>query len=88
MLTSTVSLRLSAAAILLAAAVPAFAAAETSRAPSDSVATDTGGAPAPAAEARPAKEERKICRFDSATGSNLRGKKICLTAKQWRARQD
>ena len=89
MLTSNFSLRLSAAAIFLAAAAPALA-AEPSRAPSDSVAADTGGVPAAAApaEARPAKEERKICRFDSATGSNVRGKKICLTAKQWRARQD
>ena len=88
MLRTNFSLRLGAAIILLAAAAPAFA-AETSRAPADSVATDTGGAPAPAAtEANPAKEERKFCRFDSATGSNLRGKKICLTARQWRARQD
>jgi hypothetical protein len=88
MLKTNFSLRLGAAAILLAAAAPAFA-AEPSRAPADGVAADTGGAPAPATtEARPAKEERKICRFDSATGSNVRGKKICLTARQWRARQD
>ena len=28
-------------------------------------------------------EERKICRRDIETGSLIKGKKICMTAKQW-----
>jgi hypothetical protein len=88
MLTSAFTLRLGAAALLFAVAAPVVA-ADPVRAPADNAATDTGGAAAaaPAAPAAtPVKEERRICRFDGATGSNLRGKKICLTAREWRAR--
>jgi hypothetical protein len=91
MLTSAFTLRLGAAALLFAAA-PAVANG-VDRAPADSASTEAGGAVvdaqvAPAAKKEKKAEERKLCRFDGATGSNLRGKKICLTAKQWRARQD
>jgi long-subunit fatty acid transport protein len=91
---SALSLRLAGAAVLFAAtaaaATPA-AATDPVRAPSgNSATTDTGGSPeaTPAAPRAAAKEEHKICRFDAASGSNLRGKKICLTAAQWRDRQD
>ena len=82
------SLRLAGAAALLAAGP--LAAADPVRAPADaSASNESGGAPqaaAPAAKSE-AKAERRICRFAGATGSNLRGKKICLTARQWRDRQ-
>src|SRR5690349_17462282 len=82
MRSSASSLRLAGAAILLFATVaPAVAADTTERAPSAATA-DTGAAPA----AKPAKkEERKICRAEGNTGSNL-PKKICLTAREWRDR--
>jgi hypothetical protein len=81
------SLRLAGAAALLAAAP--IAAADPVRAPADaSASNESGGAPQVGTPATTnAKAERRICRFDGATGSNLRGKKICLTARQWRERQ-
>ena len=83
MRSSANSLRLAGAAILFfASAVPAIAADTTERAPSAAT-TDTGAAPA----AKKAKEERKICRADHSTGSNL-PKKICLTAREWRERSE
>jgi hypothetical protein len=45
------------------------------------------GAPeaAPANAAAPVErpEEKKVCRRDIETGSLIKGKKICYTAKQW-----
>jgi len=46
--------------------------------------------PAQAATAgaeKPKKDEKKICRRQESTESRLGGKRICLTAEQWRARQ-
>jgi hypothetical protein len=86
---SAVSLRLIGAAALLSAAP--LAAADPVLAPADaSASNESGGSPqaggAAAAATPKAKEEKKICRFDTASGSHLRGKKICLTSKQWRDR--
>ena len=41
-------------------------------------------------EAQPAEKpaERKICRKDIETGSLIKGKKICMTAKQWQKLAD
>ena len=84
MRSSANSLRLAGAAILFfASAVPAIAADTTERAPSAASTADTGAAPA----AKKAKEERKICRADHSTGSNL-PKKICLTAREWKERSE
>jgi hypothetical protein len=45
-------------------------------------------APAAAEGTRPiAKEERKICKREANTGSNMPSKRVCLTAKQWRERE-
>lgn len=88
MRSSATSLRLAGAAILLfASAVPAVASDTTAPAPSDAAATtDTGAAPA----AKPAKKpkEPKICRSEEASESRLGAKKVCLTAAEWRRRQD
>lgn len=48
-------------------------------------APEASAAPANAAEAAPVQkpEEKKICRKDIETGSLIKGKKICYTAKQW-----
>ena len=35
-----------------------------------------------------AKAERKICKREAVTESRMGAKKICLTAAQWKARQD
>jgi hypothetical protein len=82
------SLRLAgAAALLFAAAAPAHAAGDAplntqAQAPSDQ-ASDTAAAPAEAA--RPAApEERKICRMIDSSESRLGGKKVCMTAAQWK----
>ena len=89
MRSSATKLRLAGAAILLFASVaPAFAADTSERTPSDAAATENGAAPAAKPAAKPVKEERKICRVDGNTGSNLPSKKICLTAREWRDRQD
>jgi hypothetical protein len=50
--------------------------------------TDTAvtTAPAPQATETP-KAERKICKREEATESRLGGKRVCLTAEQWRERQ-
>jgi hypothetical protein len=84
---TALSLRLAAAAAFLAAAP--LMAADPVRAPAgDSASNESGGAPqatAPASAPK-AKEEHRICRFDPASGSHLRGKKICLTPRQWRDR--
>jgi hypothetical protein len=45
----------------------------------------TAETPAPPAE-KPA--EKKICRRDIETGSLIKGKKICMTAKQWQKVSD
>lgn len=49
-------------------------------APGDSQ-TDTAQTPAKA-------EEKKICRKQIETGSLIKGKKICYTAKQWQKLSD
>ena len=86
MRSSASSLRLAGAAILLfASAVPAVAANAPAATPSDAAASDNGAAPAEAKPAKKVKEERKICRADHSTGSNL-PKKICLTAREWKQR--
>lgn len=40
-------------------------------------------ATAPADAAAPKPEEKKICRRQLETGSLIKGKKFCYTAKQW-----
>jgi hypothetical protein len=57
--------------------------------PTDSVTTTPSAAqgqtPATAAGAEKAgKEEKKICKREESTESRLGGKRICLTAEQWR----
>ncbi|HJR82476.1 MAG TPA: hypothetical protein VJ775_00975 [Sphingomicrobium sp.] len=47
----------------------------------DSAQPATGGAE------KAKKNEKKICRREASTESRLGGKRICLTAEQWRARQ-
>ena len=85
MRSSASALRLAGAAILLLASAAPALAGDTGRAPSDNIAADAGAVPAAKPAAKPAKEEKKICRSDSSTGTNL-GKKICLTAREWRER--
>lgn len=46
----------------------------------------TTAAPAPQATEAP-KAERKICKREESTESRLGGKRVCLTAEQWRERQ-
>ncbi|MDB5693998.1 MAG: hypothetical protein JWO81_3061 [Alphaproteobacteria bacterium] len=83
------SLRLAgAAALLFAAAAPAHAAVgdmpqngQQAQAPSDQ-ASDTAAAPAEAA--KPAKEERKICRMVDGSESRLGARRVCMTAAQWK----
>ena len=84
MRSSASSLRLAGAAVLLfASAVPAVASDTTAPTPSDAASADTGAAK----PAKKVKEERKICRADHSTGSNL-PKKICMTAREWRERSN
>ena len=64
-------------ALLLVAAEPAAAAATT---------TTTATAAAPAAEAP--KKEREICKREPVSGSLHGSKRVCMTARQWRARND
>jgi hypothetical protein len=85
------SLRLAgAAALLFAAAAPAWAAgdppqqAQQASAPSDQ-ANDTAAQPTEAA--KPAKEERKICRMIDSSESRLGATKVCMTAAQWKKAQ-
>ena len=49
-------------------------------------APEAAATPAPAPQ-KPA-EEKKICRRDIETGSLIKGKKICYTAKQWQKLSD
>ena len=44
-------------------------------------------APAPASTEAP-KEEKKICKREMATESRMGSKRVCLTAAQWRERQN
>ena len=84
------SLRLAgAAALLFAAAAPAYAAAgdppqqaQSAGAPSDQ-ANDTAAQPAEAAKAQP-KAERKICKMVNGSESRLAAQKVCMTAEQWK----
>lgn len=48
-------------------------------------APEASAAPANATEAAPVQkpEEKKICRKDIETGSLIKGRKICYTARQW-----
>ena len=88
MRSTALSLRLAGAALLILASSPAIAA--DAAAPANSTVADAGGAPATTATA-PAekpKKEKRICRSDNATGSNLRGTKICMTRAEWRARAE
>jgi hypothetical protein len=48
-------------------------------------APDAAATPTPAAE-KPA--EKKICRREIETGSLIKGKKLCYTAKQWQKISD
>jgi len=53
------------------------------------LASETPAAVAPSTDATASeapKEERKICRRETATESRLGSKKVCLTAAQWKAR--
>lgn len=49
-------------------------------------ATTLAATPAPAVAAEAPKAERKICRRDATSESRLGGKRICLTAAEWKAR--
>ena len=50
-------------------------------------ASETGSsAPAPVSQA-PVKQKR-ICKYEEVTGSRTAAKKLCLTAEQWKKRQD
>ena len=51
-------------------------------------ATTQASTPAAAVEAQAPKEEKKICKREAATESRLGAKKVCLTAAQWRARDN
>jgi hypothetical protein len=79
-----------AAALLFAAAAPAYAAGDPPQqtqqaaAPSDQ-AGDTAAQPTEAA--KPAKEERKICRLVDTSESRLGAQKVCMTAAQWKKAQ-
>jgi hypothetical protein len=80
------SLRLAGAALLILAAAP-VAAADTAVSADSNVTAAAGGSTAtPATPAAEPKKEKKICRFDTASGSHLRGTKICMTRAEWRAR--
>ena len=87
MRSSALSLRLAGAAVLLLATAPALAADSNNMAPSDAATADTGAAPAAAKPAEKPKGEKKICRTEAQSESRLGAKKICMTAKEWRARQ-
>ena len=63
-------------ALLLVAIDPAAAATVSG--------TATATAPAPTAEAP--KKEREICKREPTSGSLHGSKRVCMTAKQWRAR--
>ena len=80
-------LRLAGAAILLLASAAPAVATDTNMSPSDAATTDSGAAPAAAKPADKPKGEKKICRTEAQSESRLGAKKICLTAKEWRARQ-
>jgi hypothetical protein len=51
-----------------------------------SIASNPAATSGAAAGAEVPREERKICKRENATESRLAGKKICLTAAQWRQR--
>jgi len=55
---------------------------------SDTEAATTMPEQAPAAAAEAPNEEKKICKREAATESRLGAKRVCLTAAQWRERQD
>ncbi len=42
----------------------------------------------PAPAAAPAKEEPKICKTESFSGSRLRAKRVCRTEAEWRNQAD
>jgi hypothetical protein len=85
MRSTALSLRLAGAALLILAAAPVMAADTAAPADSNVTASAGGSTATPAAPVAEPKEEKKICRFDTASGSHLRGTKICLTRAQWRA---
>ena len=90
MRSSAFSLRLAGAAFLFfASAVPAIA-NDTGSPAVDNASSGSAGpaAAAPAPVAAKPKKEPKICHTQQATGSKLGGKRICLTARQWRDLQD
>ncbi|MGH6706057.1 MAG: hypothetical protein ACREB1_04535 [Sphingomicrobium sp.] len=41
----------------------------------------------PAAQKETPKEERKICKREDSTESRLGGKRICMTAEEWKVRK-
>jgi hypothetical protein len=47
----------------------------------------TDSSTAPAAQKETPKEERKICKREDSTESRLGGKRICMTADEWKARK-
>jgi len=72
-------------AALIACSAPAFASASDSKAPPAAVdttrpATQTASAEDPA--------NQKICKRVVATESRLAAKKLCLTAEQWKERDE
>jgi hypothetical protein len=66
---------------LLAPASPCLAA----KAATTAEIREAAASEAPAAEAEP-KKERRICKREQRTGSNMPGRKICLTASAWKNR--
>ena len=47
----------------------------------------SASSPATTVQKETAKEERKICKREDSTESRLGGKRICMTADEWKARK-
>jgi hypothetical protein len=69
-------------AIVIAVSSPAFA--SQGETPAPQTGAQTSQQPAPAKAEDPA--DKKICRRIDATESRLGSKKVCLTAEQWKRR--
>lgn len=75
--------RLSSAALLLAAAAPVSAADQPASPSNEANVADPDQRPAHATKEAPA-EPKRICRSIEQTSSRLQKKKVCLTREQWR----
>ncbi|HEX8262363.1 MAG TPA: hypothetical protein VF547_05760 [Allosphingosinicella sp.] len=77
------TVRLSSAALLLAAAATPVAAAGPASSPSNEASVANSAAPAHSTKSTP-DEPKKICRTIETTSSRLKAKRVCLTREQWR----